>query len=79
VPTESDKIELTERELREIVGYAADCARRALSIFEQSLPDTCPRDAVDAAHAFAAGDQEDVPNFVDFRRRPGDRQATLLV
>lgn len=56
MPTESDKIELSEHELREIAGYAADCARRALSIFEQSLPaDTRPRDAIDAAHAFAAG------------------------
>jgi hypothetical protein len=58
VPTESDKVEPTEHELREVVGYAADCARRALSIFEQSLSaDTRPRDAIDAAHAFAAGDQ----------------------
>ena len=33
-----------------------DCARRALSIFEQSLPaDTRPRDAIDAALAFVAG------------------------
>jgi hypothetical protein len=24
-------------------------------------------------------DNEDVPNFVDFRRRPDDHQATLLV
>jgi len=53
VPTESDTIELSEHELREIAGYAADCARRVLSIFEQSLPaDTHPRDAIDAAHAF---------------------------
>jgi hypothetical protein len=58
VPTESDKIELSEHELREIAGYAADCARRALSIFEQNLPaDTRPRDAIDAAHAFAEGDK----------------------
>jgi hypothetical protein len=56
VPTESDKIQLREHELREIAGYAADCARRALSIFEQSLPtDTRPRDAIDAADAFAGG------------------------
>ncbi|MGA5699865.1 putative immunity protein [Peterkaempfera bronchialis] len=56
MPTESDKIELSENELREIAGYAADCARRALSIFEQSLPaDTRARDAIDAAHAFAGG------------------------
>jgi hypothetical protein len=44
---------LGEHELREIAGYAADCARRAPSIFGQSLPaDTRPRDAIDAAHAF---------------------------
>ncbi|WP_406422332.1 exonuclease SbcC [Streptomyces sp. NBC_00873] len=56
MPTESDKIELSEHELREIAGYAADCARRALSIFEQSLPaDTRPRDAIDAARVFAEG------------------------
>jgi hypothetical protein len=29
VPTEPDKIELSEHEVREIAGYAADCARRA--------------------------------------------------
>ncbi|MFE9610982.1 putative immunity protein [Streptomyces sp. NPDC006012] len=56
MPTESDKIELSEHELREIAGYAADCARRALSIFERDLPaDTRPRDAIKAAHAFARG------------------------
>ncbi|MFJ9018652.1 putative immunity protein [Streptomyces sp. NPDC102259] len=56
MPTTSDKIELTEHELREIAGYAADCARRALPIFEQSLPtDPRPRDAVAAADAFARG------------------------
>ncbi|MFC9329557.1 putative immunity protein [Kitasatospora sp. NPDC057015] len=49
-------IELSESELREIAGYAADCAGRALSIFEQSLPaDTRPRDAIEAAYAFAGG------------------------
>jgi hypothetical protein len=58
VPAESDKIEVGKHELREIAGSAADCARRALSIFEQSLPaDTRPRDAIDAAHAFAGGGQ----------------------
>nr|WP_079073614.1 exonuclease SbcC [Streptomyces sp. Root1310] len=56
MPTESDKIELSEHELREIAGYAARCARRALPLFEQSLPaDPRPRDAVDAADVFAAG------------------------
>lgn len=53
---ESDRIELSERELREITGFAADCARRALSIFERDLPaDPRPRDAIDAARAFAEG------------------------
>jgi hypothetical protein len=56
VPTESEKIELGEHELREIAGYAAECARRVLSIFERSVPaDTRPREAIEAAHAFAAG------------------------
>ncbi|MEW2576668.1 putative immunity protein [Streptomyces syringium] len=56
VPTESSRIELSERELREIAGYAAGCARRVLPLFERSLPaDTRPRDAIDAAHAFAGG------------------------
>ncbi|SOD86510.1 putative immunity protein [Streptomyces sp. Ag109_G2-15] len=56
MPTKSDKIELSEHELREITGYAADCARRALSIFEESFPaDTRPREAIDAADAFAGG------------------------
>lgn len=56
MPSESDQIELTEHELREITGYAADCARRVLSIFEQSLPeDTRPREAIQAADTFAGG------------------------
>ncbi|MFF7244610.1 putative immunity protein [Embleya sp. NPDC008237] len=54
--TESDRIELSADELRGIAGYAADCARRVLSIFERSLPaDPRPRDAIDAADAFAGG------------------------
>lgn len=34
------------------------------------------QDQVDVAPVLPA---EDVPNFVDFRRRSGDHQATLLV
>ncbi|WP_329118892.1 putative immunity protein [Streptomyces sp. NBC_01465] len=50
------KIELSEQELRAITGYAAACARRALPLFERQCPtDTRPRDAVDAADAFAGG------------------------
>ncbi|WP_190018009.1 putative immunity protein [Streptomyces lucensis] len=53
---EADRIELTEDELRAIAGYAAECARRVLPLFEQSLPaDRRPRDAIDAAGAFAGG------------------------
>jgi hypothetical protein len=49
-------IALNEHELREIAGYAADCAQRVLSIFERFRPDDPrPRDAVAAAHAFAGG------------------------
>ncbi|MFJ6665086.1 putative immunity protein [Streptomyces sp. NPDC091383] len=52
----TDRIALTEDELREITGYAADCAGRVLHLFEQSLPaDRRPREAVEAARAFADG------------------------
>ncbi|WP_432170871.1 putative immunity protein [Streptomyces sp. 1222.5] len=55
-PTEPDTIELSTEELQEITGFAAECARRVLSIFERSLPDDSrPRDAVEAAQAFADG------------------------
>ncbi|MFI9614416.1 putative immunity protein [Streptomyces sp. NPDC052023] len=62
MPTETDEngdgneIELSEDELREIAGYAAGCARKVLTLFEQSLPDDPrPREAIDAADAFAGG------------------------
>lgn len=56
MPTDSDRIELSDDELREIAGYAADCARTVLPIYEGGLPaDTRPRDAVDAARIFAEG------------------------
>ncbi|MFD8370124.1 putative immunity protein [Streptomyces sp. NPDC059688] len=55
-PTEPDTIELTTEELQEITGFAAECARRVLPIFERSLPgDSRPRAAVEAAQAFADG------------------------
>ncbi len=54
--TGPDEIELSEHELREIAGYAADCARRVLPLFERHVPaDPRPRAAVDAADTFAAG------------------------
>ncbi|MFF1408805.1 putative immunity protein [Streptomyces sp. NPDC058289] len=56
MPSESDEIELSEDELREIAGYAADCARRVLPIFEQDHPgDARPREAIEAADVFAGG------------------------
>ncbi|MFG2307356.1 putative immunity protein [Streptomyces sp. NPDC048566] len=49
-------IELTEDELRAVTGFAAGCARRVLPLFERERPaDARPRDAVDAADAFASG------------------------
>jgi len=49
-------IELSRPELREVTGYAVACARPALAIFEREHPDDRrPRDAIDAAQAFADG------------------------
>lgn len=56
MPSEPETIELTEDELRAITGYAADCARPVLPLFERALPtDRRPREALDAAYAFGAG------------------------
>ncbi|WP_327112879.1 exonuclease SbcC [Streptomyces sp. NBC_01341] len=56
MPNEPGTIELGQHELREIAGYAAECARRTLSVFERSRPaDARPREAVEAADAFARG------------------------
>ncbi|WP_431316553.1 putative immunity protein [Streptomyces murinus] len=53
---QTDRIALTEDELREITGFAADCAARVLHLFERSLPaDPRPREAIEAARAFAGG------------------------
>jgi hypothetical protein len=49
-------VELSLSDLRAVAGYAASCARTALSIFEQERPDDPrPRTAIDAAQAFADG------------------------
>lgn len=54
--TEADEIDLSMDELREIARYAAECATRALPIFEREVPaDSRPRDAIETAFAFAAG------------------------
>lgn len=49
-------IELSRSELQAVAGYAAACARRALAIFESQRSDNRrPRDAINAALAFADG------------------------
>jgi hypothetical protein len=56
MPSKAPTIELSLSELRELTGYAAECARRALPLFEKHLPhDTRPREAIEAAYAFAKG------------------------
>jgi hypothetical protein len=56
VADESLTIELSMAELRGVAGYAAECARPALAIFERARPDDRrPRAAIDAAQAFADG------------------------
>ena len=56
MPDDAATIELSLRELREVAGYAAACARPALAIFERERPDDRrPRAAIDAAQAFAEG------------------------
>lgn len=53
---DSTTVELSLAELREVAGYAAACARPALAIFEGARPDDRrPREAIDAAQAFADG------------------------
>lgn len=47
---------LSMLDLREVTRYAAESAQQALEIFERAHPaDTRPRDAIDAAWAFARG------------------------
>ncbi|MFU8851438.1 putative immunity protein [Micromonospora sp. SL1-18] len=47
---------LSKQDLREVTGYAAESAQEVLEIFERAHPaDSRPREAVDAAWAFARG------------------------
>lgn len=53
---EASRIELSIAELRAVAAYAVGCARPALEIFERErADDPRPRDAIDAAQAFADG------------------------
>src|SRR5947209_19988658 len=56
VANEATGIVLTKQELRAVTGYAAGSAQEVLEIFERAHPaDPRPREAVDAAWAFARG------------------------
>ena len=49
-------IPLSMHDLREVTGYAAECAQEVLEIFEGAQPaDSRARDAIDAAWTFARG------------------------
>jgi hypothetical protein len=56
VANEAGEIVLSMQDLREVTRYAAESAQEALEIFERAHPaDSRPRDAIDAAWAFARG------------------------
>jgi hypothetical protein len=52
----SSEIELSDDDLRQVARYAADCAERALPLFEAEYPtDGRPRAAIEGARTFARG------------------------
>jgi hypothetical protein len=54
--SEAGEIALSKQDLREVTAYAAECAQGALETFESTQPDDSrPRDAINAAWAFARG------------------------
>src|SRR5512133_73737 len=56
VAKETSEVVLSMQDLREVTGYAAECAQEVLEIFESAHPaDARPRDAVDEAWTFARG------------------------
>ncbi|MEU1329781.1 putative immunity protein [Streptomyces sp. NPDC005865] len=53
---EADDIVLSKQDLRAVTAFAAACAEAVLDVFEADRPDDPrPRDAIDAAWAFARG------------------------
>ncbi len=55
---ESPSFELTEDDRRSVTRWAVACAERALPLFETEAPsDPRPREAVEAARAFALGER----------------------
>jgi hypothetical protein len=56
VASRTSEIVLSTQDLREVTGRAAESAQEVLEVFERAHPgDSRPRDAVDAARAFARG------------------------
>ena len=56
-PSMSSPQALSEADRRTVAGWAADCAERALSIFEADVPtDDRPADAIARARAFSRGE-----------------------
>jgi hypothetical protein len=56
VADEARAVALSEQDLRGVTRYAAECAQGVLEPFESLQPaDSRPRDAIDAAWAFARG------------------------
>lgn len=56
VMDESRAVALTLDDLRQVTAWAATCAQESLELFERACPgDSRPREAVDAAWAFARG------------------------
>ena len=71
-------LELSLAEIRDAAAYAVACARPALAIFERECPDDGrPRAAIDAAHAFAAGERRtEALRGGGFGAAPGAAQET---
>lgn len=58
----TSEIVLSTQDLREVTGRAAESAQEVLEVFERAHPgDSRPRDAVDAAWAFARGGSRGKP------------------
>lgn len=55
-----DSVALSQDDLRPVAEWAADCAERALPVFEKHAPaDFRPREAIAGARAFARGGKRD--------------------
>jgi hypothetical protein len=58
VTNQPGRLTLSEDDRRVLAVWAADCAERALPLFEAQAPgDRRPRDAIDALRAFARGER----------------------